>query len=109
LILRKIECADECDICVTILKYMLKFDERWRFESNDSIPRQVEEEFFQIINKLAKGEQFVFERFKNTFGAASGNSPSTSSSASWASSDLSGYMSEAAVNAPIYIEAFYDG
>lgn len=88
---------------------MLKFDERWRFESPGNVPQQVDEQFYKIINKLAKGEQSVFERFKRTFGAVSGISTSTSSSASWAQSDLMSYMSEAASNAPLFIEAFYDG
>jgi hypothetical protein len=88
---------------------MLKFDDKWRFDSPDVIPQQVDQEFFKIINKLAKGEQTVLEHFKNSFGAASGNVPSISSSASWASSDLSSYMSEATSNAPVFIEAFYDG
>lgn len=88
---------------------MLKFNDNWRFDSPGAISQIVDQEFFQIINKLAKGEQIVFEHFKKTFGAASGNVPSVSSSASWASSDLSSYMSEAMLNAPVFIEAFHDG
>jgi len=88
---------------------MLKFNERWRFDSPGEIPRGVDEQFFQIINKLAKDEQLIFEKFKRAFASASGQSTSTSSSSSWASSDLMGYMDEASNNAPLYIEAFYDG
>jgi hypothetical protein len=88
---------------------MLKFNRQWRFKTPGAIPRKVDEQFYQIINQLSQGSQEVFEQFKKTFGAASGNSPSISSSASWASSDLNNYMSEAAANAPLYIEAFYDG
>jgi hypothetical protein len=88
---------------------MLKFNGQWRFKTPGATPQRVDEQFFQIINQLSQGGQEVFERFKKTFGAASGNSPSTSSSASWASSDLSTYMSEAGANAALYIEAFYDG
>jgi hypothetical protein len=88
---------------------MLKFNDKWRFDSPGAISQQVDQEFSHIINKLAKGEQSVFEHFKKTFGSASGNAPSKSSNADWASSDLSSYMSEATLNAPVYIEAFYDG
>ena len=88
---------------------MLKFNERWRFDSPGEIPHEVDEQFFQLVNKLAKDEQVVFEKFKRTFASASGNSTSYSSNSSWASSDLMGYMTEARSNAPTYIEAFYDG
>lgn len=88
---------------------MLNFNDNWRYDSPGPIPQQVDLEFFKLINRFAKGEQSVFEHFKQTFGSASGNVPSTSSNASWASSDLGNYMSEAAANAPMYIEAFYDG
>jgi hypothetical protein len=37
-----------------------------------------------------------------------GQTSSWSSSASWAESDLDSYMSDAAANAPLFIEAFYD-
>lgn len=88
---------------------MLNFDDKWRYDSPGPIPPQVDLEFFKLINRFAKGEQSVFEHFKQTFGSASGNVPSARSNASWASSDLGNYMSEAAENAPIDIEAFYDG
>jgi hypothetical protein len=52
---------------------MLKFNGQWRFKTPGAIPQQVDEQFFQIINQLSQGRQEIFERFKQTFGAASGN------------------------------------
>lgn len=48
------------------------------------------------------------EHFKGRFCAAAGASHSWSSSASWAETDLWAYAGEAAGNAPLFIEAFYD-
>jgi hypothetical protein len=87
---------------------MLKFDNSWRYESPGGISNEVEGEFIDIIRKIAKGEQKVLEHFKQYFAAASGSPSSLSSSASWADSDLSSYIGQAAENAPLFIEAFYD-
>jgi hypothetical protein len=48
------------------------------------------------------------EHFKGHFCSAAGASHSWSSSASWAETDLWTYAREAAANAPLFIEAFYD-
>lgn len=87
---------------------MLKFDASWRYNSQGPIPAGVLTDFLDIIRKLARGEQKVLEHFKQYFASASGNPASESSSASWADSDLQSLMGEAADNAPLFIEAFYD-
>lgn len=86
----------------------LVFNNTWRFESPGEIPRQVSSEFFEIISKIARGEQRIIEHFKSHFAPAAGMTSAWSTSASWASSDLSSYMDYAATNAPLFIEAFYD-
>lgn len=50
----------------------------------------------------------MLEHFKHHFAQAAGTTSSYSSSASWAESDLRSYMNEAAANAPLFIEAFYN-
>jgi hypothetical protein len=51
----------------------------------------------------------VLEHFKDYFAPAAGTTSGPSSSASWAETDLDRYMRQAAANAPLFIEAFYDG
>jgi len=52
--------------------------------------------------------RMVYEHFKDFFAAASGTTASSSSSTSWAETDMNAYMSAAQQNAPLFIEAFYD-
>ena len=87
---------------------MLKFEDNWRYYSPGKIPQGVAQEFSEIIGRMARGEQIVLEHFKKYFAAATGNTSSWSSSASWAHSDLNSHMVQAEENAPVYIEAFYD-
>ena len=96
---------------------MLKFDGAWRFSppndgrwQNSSIPGEAINAFRDLINKVAtQGErQEMLEHFKGAFSAAAGMSHSWSSSVSWAESDLYEYMDTASVNAPLFIEAFFD-
>jgi hypothetical protein len=87
---------------------MLQYDNSWRFESPGKISNAVESDFGDIIRKLARGQQDVLEHFKSYFATAAGSTSSWSSSSSWAESDLTNYMSQAAENAPLFIEAFYD-
>jgi hypothetical protein len=58
-----------------------------------------------VIRENAKA---VYEHFKDFFAAASGSTASSSSSTSWAETDMNAYMSDAKANAPLFIEAFYD-
>ena len=88
---------------------MLQFDPSWRFDSPGSIPLGVRDGFFEIIARIAHGEQDTFEHIKTYFAIAAGSAASSwSSSASWVESDLQSYMSNASENAPLFIEAFYD-
>jgi hypothetical protein len=91
---------------------MLKFDAAWRFETPGAIPDDVAKDVFGLIGKIAASEadrQGVLEHFKRHFASATGSISSWSSSASWAETDLYYAMERAAENAPLFIEAFYDG
>jgi len=90
---------------------MLNFNPAWRFTSPGPIAPGVENEFYFLIKKVAgqhPNQQHVLEQYKAAFAAAAGRPAYTSSSLSWAESDLADYMREAAENAPTFIEAFYD-
>ncbi len=88
---------------------MLIFENSWRYHSPGPIPNEVYQEFHALISKMARGQQNVLEQFKSVFASAAGQTSSWSSSASWADSDLQSYMSNSSDNAPVFIEAFYDG
>jgi hypothetical protein len=86
---------------------MLKYNGAWRFNSPGKMPDGVQDDFFNLI--AAQGErQRLLEHFKHYFANAAGSTSSWSSSESWAITDLHGYMTEAAENAALFIEAFYD-
>lgn len=89
---------------------MLKFNGAWRFDSPGAIAAGVSSEFSRLIGKIATqgGRQDILEHFKSYFAGAAGTTSSWSSSASWAEGDLEGYMNDAAINAPLFIEAFHD-
>jgi hypothetical protein len=89
---------------------MLKFNGAWRFDSPGRIADGVSAEFSKLIGKVASqgSRQSILEHFKGYFASAAGATSSWSSSASWAETDLDGYMSDAASNAPLFIEAFCD-
>ncbi len=89
---------------------MLQFSGEWRYDSPGAVPSGVEEEFRQLIEKICvQGERKpILEHFKKHFSSAAGVQPWDSSDVSWAYTDLDRVMSEAAENAPLFIEAFYD-
>jgi hypothetical protein len=96
---------------------MLKFEPRWRFKPpsdgryrNSAIPKEALWEVDQLIGKVAtQGKRWdILEHFKGAFCRACGASHVWSSSESWAETDMSTYMSQAAENAPVFLEAFYD-
>jgi hypothetical protein len=90
---------------------MLNFDASWRFDSPGPMPPTAVTAFSDLIGKIkipAGDSQTVFESFKHYFASAAGTTSSRSSSASWAESDMQSYIAEAATNAPLFIEAFYD-
>jgi hypothetical protein len=90
---------------------MLNFNPAWRFASPGTIANGVPDDFFVFIKKVAAqhpNRQHVIEHYKTYFAGAAGRPSYTSTSLSWAESDLNDYMNEAAGNAPLFIEAFYD-
>ncbi len=89
---------------------MLKFNGAWRFDSPGPIPSEVVAAFWHLIGEIAtQGDrQTILEHFKSYFGNAAGTTASWSSSESWSETDLDSYMRQAAENAPLFIEAFYD-
>ncbi len=89
---------------------MLKFDPKWRFDSPGEIASGVVSDFFNLIGKIANqgDRKAILEHFKAYFAGAAGITAYSSSSVSWAESDLESYMRQAAENAPLFIEAFYD-
>ena len=90
----------------------LKFPGAWRFEApadgtfvNRAMPPDAVAEFSTLIDRIPapNGRWAMLEHFKHHFGASS-----SSSSESWAQSDLMRVMDSAAENAPLFIEYFYD-
>lgn len=95
----------------------LKFTGKWRFTSptdtevqNETVPKAAVEECINLIMKVASqgDRQEILEHFKGYFCEASGTTHVWSSNAGWAETDLRRYAWEAASNAPLFIEAFYD-
>jgi hypothetical protein len=96
---------------------MLKFPGAWRFKPpadndwiNQSVPEDAVREFRAMIDKTATqgSRQSILEHFKGYFCGVVGEPHVWSSSESWADTDLSTYMSAAAKNAPLFLEAFHD-
>ena len=94
---------------------MLNFPGAWRFRppaGNEPIPVGVVSDIFDLIRRTATQDQQrqrTLERFKVFFAPVAGAVHSRSSSASWAETDLLSFMEDATANAPLFIEAFYDG
>jgi hypothetical protein len=89
---------------------MLHFNGAWRFDSPGPIPQGVVNDFLELIGKIAaQGSRRQFlEYFKGYFAGAAGTAHSTSSSESWAQSDLEQLMDQGGGNGPLFIEAFYN-
>jgi hypothetical protein len=90
----------------------LRFPSAWRFKPppdgnfiNSAMPGGAVSDFTDLIEKIRteRSRQSILEFFKSAFG-----SRSTSSSESWAYSDLMTTMEGAADNAPLFIENMYD-
>ena len=94
---------------------MLNFPGAWRFRppsGYEPIPAGVVEDIFDLIKRTAAQDQQyqeTLERFKSVFARAGNAVDNWSSSASWAETDLFSFMQDATANAPLFIEAFYDG
>jgi hypothetical protein len=89
---------------------VLKFNNAWRFTPPASLDGQVVLAFDELIGKIAAqdNQQEVLEHFKAYFASAIGTTSTWSSNVSWAESDLYDFMSRAAMNAPLFIVAFFD-
>lgn len=87
---------------------MLRYTPDWDYQSPGAIPDPVRFGFLEIINRIAGRGQAkdIYEHFKGYFASAAGTSAGTSSSESWAVTDLENYMSAASGNAPLFIDAF---
>jgi hypothetical protein len=89
---------------------MLHFEGAWRFDSPGPIPAGVVNACHDLINRIvAQGNRRqLLEHFKSYFAGAAGTPHYPSSDAGWAATDLARLMDEAAQNAPLFIEAFYN-
>ncbi|ANL39262.1 hypothetical protein [Rhizobium phaseoli] len=89
----------------------MKMEGGWRFDSPGAMPREAVIEFDTLIGKVAaQGNRWaIFEHFKRYFAGACGSTANRSSAESWAESDLNNLLWQASDNAPLFIEAFYDG
>ncbi len=89
---------------------MLHFEGAWRFDSPGPIPDGVVHAFGDLISKIAAqgSRRTLLEHFKGYFAGAAGVPHYSSSSSSWAESDLQQLIEQAAENAPLFIEAFYN-
>jgi hypothetical protein len=92
-------------------KVMLNFNPTWRFSSPGKIAGGIVDDFTVLIKRVSgqlEKRKHVIEHYKHYFADAAGRPAYTSSSLGWAERDLNDYMSDAADNAPMFIEAFYD-
>jgi hypothetical protein len=90
----------------------LQFEKTWRLDSPGGIGNEVSNAFSELIGRIAgqrpNSRKSVYEHFKSYFAGAAGRAHHRSSDESWAESDLSSYMGDAAKNAPLFIESMYD-
>ncbi len=95
----------------------LKFKGQWRFEPPpdseyilSQIPQEAVAEFVEMVNRLApQADRWdTLELFKRHFTEAVGATHWRSSALYFAEHDLQRDASAAAVNAPLFIEAFFD-
>lgn len=89
----------------------MKFDGAWRYDSPGPLPREAVLAFDDLIGRVAAqgNRKAILEHFKRYFAGAIGTTASYSSSESWAESDLNNLLWGAAENAPLFIDAFYEG
>ncbi len=89
---------------------MLEFEGDWRYDSPGAVEREVVWGCRELIDKISgQGRrQATLEHFKSYFARAVGTTSYVSSDEGWASTDLDSLMEAASVNAPMFIEAFYD-
>jgi hypothetical protein len=83
----------------------MKMEPSWRFDTPGQMPLEAVRGFETLIDKVVtQGNRWsLLEHFKSHFGGSG-----SSSSESWAESDLNRLVGQAAENAPLFIEAFYE-
>lgn len=86
---------------------MLLMPSNWRFGNPGDLSQEAVGDFRSLIDRIsAQGDSWsILETFKARFNGGA----STSSSESWASSDLDSAMRAARLNAPVFIDAFWTG
>lgn len=83
----------------------LQYPGDWKFDGiGFGVPAQVVSELTELMVKIADGSQSVIEDFKRAYG-----SPNTSTSYSWAVSDLVLIVDESADNAAVFIDNLWKG
>lgn len=90
---------------------MLNFPNSWRFEApGEALAGGAVYEFRELISRIStQGDRWwVMEFFKERFAGAASRLSLSSSSLSWAESDLTDLMYAAAQNPVLFIEAFYE-
>lgn len=90
---------------------MLNFNEDWRYQSPAPIPDEALEAIVSMIGRLAQmgPEKAVLEHFKRVFCQAAEEPCHSNSNTSFARQDLRRDAGLAAANAPLFLEALYDG
>jgi hypothetical protein len=90
---------------------MLKFNPDWRFTSPGPITSGIIPDLLNLIRKIASqgDRKAVLQHFKSQFAIAAEVAHNYSSGAGWAEEDLKTLMYQAADNAALFLEAFYDG
>lgn len=86
----------------------LQYPQEWKFDGvGFEISHGADSAFFDLIERIVQGQtnsKKIYETFKSAFGVES-----TSTDASWASSDLSEAMGDACGNAALYVVSFWHG
>lgn len=84
----------------------MKMESSWRFDTPGPMPHEAVLAFSSLLDRVvSQGNRWsMLEHFKGYFGGSA-----RSSSESWAESDLNKLLWHAAENAPLFIEAFYEG
>lgn len=84
----------------------MKLESVWRFDTPGPMPPEAVREFMTLIDRVvAQGHRWgLLEHFKTYFGGSG-----RSSSESWAESDLNNLMWQMAENAPLFVEAVFEG
>lgn len=90
---------------------MLKFDGALRYASPGKMPSEVVQAIFDLIvsrvASQAENSKTVYELFKRRFCEAAGSQYTSSSSPSWARSDLDDAMQYAAENAALFVDSLH--